>query len=95
MLSTRDPPQNKGYIQTESEGLEKDSIYRGLVFVSIHPVFVFWLENLTHLHLRSLLISMIPLPFTLLFWVHFYKPFLCFLSRKDPLAFIEELVWWC
>ena len=24
MLSTRDPPQNKGYIQTESEGLEKD-----------------------------------------------------------------------
>ena len=24
MLSTTDPPQNKGYIQTESEGLEKD-----------------------------------------------------------------------
>ena len=24
MLSTRDPPQNKGNIQTESEGLEKD-----------------------------------------------------------------------
>ena len=24
MLSTRDPPQNKGRIQTESEGLEKD-----------------------------------------------------------------------
>ena len=23
MLSTRDPPQNRGYIQTESEGLEK------------------------------------------------------------------------
>ena len=23
MLSTRDPPQNKGRIQTESEGLEK------------------------------------------------------------------------
>ena len=23
MLSTRDPPQNKGYIQTKSEGLEK------------------------------------------------------------------------
>ena len=23
MLFTRDPPQNKGYIQTESEGLEK------------------------------------------------------------------------
>ena len=24
MLSTRDPPQNKGHKQTESEGLEKD-----------------------------------------------------------------------
>ena len=24
MLSTRDPPQNKGHIQPESEGLEKD-----------------------------------------------------------------------
>ena len=23
MLSTRDPPQNKGHIQTKSEGLEK------------------------------------------------------------------------
>ena len=26
MLSTRDPPQNKGRIQIESEGLEKDSM---------------------------------------------------------------------
>ena len=24
MLSTRDPPQNRGHIQTESEGLEND-----------------------------------------------------------------------
>ena len=24
MLLTRDPPENKGHIQTESEGLEKD-----------------------------------------------------------------------
>ena len=24
MLSTRNPPQNKGHIQTKSEGLEKD-----------------------------------------------------------------------
>ena len=38
---------------------------------------------------------MIPLPFTLLFWVHFNKPLLCFLSREDPLAFVEELIWWC
>ena len=27
MLSTRDPPQNKGHIQTESEGLGKDIPY--------------------------------------------------------------------
>ena len=26
MLSPRDPPQTKGHIQTESEGLEKDSM---------------------------------------------------------------------
>ena len=24
-----------------------------------------------------------------------YTTFLCFLSREDPLAFVEELVWWC
>ena len=35
---------------------------------------------------------MIPLPFTLLYRVRVYKPFLCFLSREDPLAFVEELV---
>ena len=38
--------------------------------------------------------SMIPLPFTLLFWVRVYTPFLCFLSREDPLTLVEELIWW-
>ena len=28
MLSIKDPPQNKGHIQTESEGLEKDIPHR-------------------------------------------------------------------
>ena len=28
MLPTRDPPQNKGHIQTESKGLEKDTSCR-------------------------------------------------------------------
>src|SRR5574337_172299 len=37
---------------------------------------------------------MIPLPFTLLFWVRIYTPFLCFLSREYPLVFVGELVWW-
>ena len=30
---------------------------------------------------------MIPLPFTLLFWVRVYTPCLCFLSREYPLVF--------
>ena len=72
-----------------------DHIYRGLVFVSIQPVFVFQFGHSTHLHLKSLLISMIPLPFTLLFWVRVYTPFLCFLSREYPLVFVGELFWWC
>ena len=33
---------------------------------------------------------MIPMPFTLLFWVQVYTPFLCFLSREDPLTFVES-----
>ena len=33
---------------------------------------------------------MVPLPFTLLFWVCIYTTFLCFLSREDPLAFVEK-----
>ena len=37
----------------------------------------------------------VPLPLTLLFWVRVYTPFLCFLSRKYPLAFSGKLVWWC
>ena len=32
--------------------------------------------------------------FTLLFGVRVYAPFLCFLSREDPLAFDKEPVWW-
>ena len=72
-----------------------DNIHRGLVFVSIQSVFVFRLGHSTHLHSRWLLISMILLPFTLLFWVRVYTPFLCFLSREDPLEFVEKLVWWC
>ena len=38
---------------------------------------------------------MISLSFTLLFGVRVYTPFLSFLSREDPLAFVGELVWWC
>ena len=44
---------------------------------------------------KVLLISMIPLPFTLVFWVRVYTSFLCFLSREHPLAFVGELVRWC
>ena len=33
---------------------------------------------------------MFPLPFALLFGVHVHTTFLCFLSREDPLAFVER-----
>ena len=36
---------------------------------------------------------MIPLPFTLLFWVCFYRALLCFLCRETSLAFVQELIW--
>ena len=36
--------------------------------------------------------QMILLPFTLLFGVQVYTPFLCFLSREDPLVFVGKLV---
>ena len=61
-----------------------DSIYKGLLVGAFKP-FTF----------KVILMGMVPLPFTLLFWVHIYTTFLCFLSREDPLAFVEELVWWC
>ena len=43
MLSTRDPPQNKGHIQTESEGLEKnipnrDQKKAGVVILISHKI---------------------------------------------------------
>ena len=37
---------------------------------------------------------MILLPFTLLFGVRVYTPFLCFLSKEYPLASVGEMVWW-
>ena len=52
-------------------------------------------QSRTRLKWLSSSSSMIPVPFTLLFWVQVYTPFLCFLSREDPLAFVGELVWWC
>ena len=33
---------------------------------------------------------MVSLPFALLFWVWVHTTFLCFLSREDPLAFVER-----
>ena len=38
---------------------------------------------------------MIPLLIILLFWVHFYKPFLHFLTREDPFSSVQSLshVW--
>ena len=44
MLSTRDPPQNKGHIQTESEGLEnmfhanRDQKKAGVAILMSHKI---------------------------------------------------------
>ena len=35
-----------------------------------------------------------PINIYFVVWVRFYKPFLFFVSGEDPLAFVEELVWW-
>ena len=34
---------------------------------------------------------MVPLPFTLLFWVQVCTPFLCFLSREDCRSFVSKI----
>ena len=61
-----------------------DSLHRDLVFISIEPICVFLLELLVHLFWKWLLICMIWLPFTLLFWLCFCRPFLCcFLPREN------------
>ena len=36
-----------------------DSVYMGLVFVSIQPVCVFWLEHLIHFHSRASLVAQV------------------------------------
>jgi len=40
MLSTRDPPQNNGHIQTESEGLEKDISCNGDKKKAVVAIFI-------------------------------------------------------
>ena len=70
-------------------------MYRGLVFVSIQTVLCFLVGAFSLFPFMVIIDKYDPLLFTLLFWVGVYKPFLCFLSREDPLAFVEELAWWC
>ena len=50
------------YLLTQ-DGSLGGSIYMGLVFLSIQLPYVFWLEHLSHLHLRWLLIGMYVMPF--------------------------------
>ena len=45
-------PQYVRQMLTSMKGEINNNIYRGLVFGSIQPVFVFWLGHSTHLHLR-------------------------------------------
>ena len=71
-----------------------DSIYRGLVFVSIQPVFAFCLGHSTHLYLKVIVYKYDPFAiYFIVLGLSFYTLYV-FLSRQDPLAFVGELVWW-
>ena len=48
----------------QNESRSEVGFLQNLVFVSIQPVYVFWLEHLIHLHLKQLLIYMVLLPFS-------------------------------
>ena len=59
--------------------------------------FVFWLGHLTH-YIKVIIDKYDPVAIYILCVggvVRFYKHLLCFLSREDPLVFVEELVWSC
>jgi len=71
-----------------------DSIFRGLVFVSIQPVCLL-VGAFNPFTFKVITNKYDPIAIYFVVWVQVYKPFLCFLSREDPLAFVEELVWWC
>ena len=53
-----------------------------------------WLEHLIHLHIRQVLITMIPLPLNLLIRFCYCRSFilLFFLSREFQLAFVINLI---
>ena len=67
-----------------------DSLYRGLVFLSIQLPYVFWLECIIPLYLMWLLIVKELLPFYFSYLCSFFTLFL----KEDPLIYIVMLVWW-
>ena len=86
--------QSVSILRSEVDLLQTSS----LVFVSIQPVYVFWLVHLICLHLKVIIdmddaIAIFLIALALLFVGLFHL--LCFLFRKVPLAFVVKLVWWC
>ena len=79
-----------------SEVVYVSSIYKGLVFVYIEPVYVFWLVAFNPFIFNVIIDRYVSVTFflillCLILWVFF----LCFLPREVPLALAVKLVWWC
>ena len=66
-------------------GFLVDSIHMGLVFASIQPVCVFWLEHLIHLHL--IIDTYVPIAIFLivwgLLWQLFFFSYVSYLERSS------------
>ena len=70
-------------------------MYMGLFYLSIQLLYVFWLEHLIHLHLRSLLIGTYSLQFYFLCTCVLLS-FTLFLHllKTVPFTYLAVLVWW-
>ena len=79
-----------------SEVVYVSRIYKGLVFVYIQPVYVFWLGAFNPFIFNVIVDRYVSVTFFLILlgfilWVFF----LCFLPREVPLVLAVKLVWLC
>ena len=66
----------------------------GLVFVSIQPVCVFWLEYLNPFTFKVIIDIYVPIAIFLIVWGYFIDmfSFLVYLDYVSPLTFVVKLV---
>ena len=65
-----------------------NNIYRGFIFVSIQPVFVFWLGHLTPFTFKVIIDTYDPIAIYFIVLGLGLYTLSVFLSREDPLAFV-------